>query len=73
MIESPLVQELMAEVVAERAHKDILRFLAGRFGLVPHEIAATVQSIQDEAKLDELVDWASRCPSLDEFRIRLNA
>ncbi len=67
MIESPLIQEL----VAERAHKDILRFLAGRFGPVPHEIAATVQSIQDETKLDELVDWASRCPTLEQFSIPL--
>ena len=68
MIESPLIQEL----VAERAHKAILRFLAARFGSVPLEIAATVESVQDEAKIDDLIDWAARCPSLDEFRTHLS-
>ena len=68
MIESPLIQEL----VAERAHKAILRFLAGRFGSVAPEIAVAVQSTQDEAKLDELADWPARCHSLDEFRTHLN-
>ena len=68
MIESPVLQELLAE----RSHKAILRFLAGRFGTVPPEIATAMQGTQDEAKLDEVIDWAARCPSLDEFRTRLN-
>ena len=69
MIESPLIQEL----VAERAHKDILRVLNARLGSVPPEIATALEGIQDEAKLDELVDWASRSPSLEAFRSRLGA
>ena len=72
MIESPVLQEFVQEAVVERAHKMILRFLAGRFGSVAPEIAVAVQSTQDEANLDELADWAARCPSLDEFRTRLS-
>jgi hypothetical protein len=69
MIESPLIQELMAQ----RMHKAILRFLSGRFGSVPLDIQTTLQSIQDDARLDELVEWAARCPDLDAFRIRLSS
>ena len=68
MIESPLIQEL----VAERAHKDILRVLNARLGSVPPEIATALDGIQDDAKLDDLIDWAARCHSLDEFRTHLN-
>ena len=72
MIESPVLQEFVQEAVAERAHQMILRFLAGRFGSVAPEIAVAVRSTQDEAKLDELADWAARCHNLDEFRTHLN-
>ena len=71
MIESPLIQELRQEVVAERVHKAILRFLAARFGSVPPEIEVAVRAIQDEARLDLLVDWAALCPDLEAFRTRL--
>ena len=69
MIESPVLQELLAET----RHRDILRVLGARFGAVSPEIADSLRSIQDQAKLDDIVDWASRCPSLDAFRTRLGA
>ncbi len=69
MIESPLIQEL----VAERAHKYILLVLTDRFGTVPPEIISALPPIQDEKKLDELVVWASRCPDLEAFRSRLTS
>lgn len=68
MIESPLIQELMAE----RMHRAILRFLTGRFGAPPPEIAVAIQNIQDEQTLDDLVDLAARCPDLNTFRNRLS-
>ena len=68
MIESLLIQEL----VAERMHKDILRVLNARLGPVPPEIDTALEGVQDEAKLDDLIDWAARCHSLDEFRTHLN-
>jgi hypothetical protein len=71
MIESPLIQELMAKSAAERSHKDIVRFLARRFGPVPEDVAAAVRTIYDESKLEELVDEAASCPDLEAFRLRL--
>ncbi len=68
MIESPLIQELLAE----RRHEDILLFLEGRFGPVPGDIKPAVQAIQDELQLRELLLWASRCSDLEAFRSRLN-
>lgn len=67
MIESPLIQEL----VAERTHKDILLVLTARFGLLPQEIVASLQAVQEEKKLEELVDWAARCADMEAFRSRL--
>jgi hypothetical protein len=64
MIESPLIKELQAEFT----HKDILRFLEGRFGPVPEDIRAAVQRIQDESTLDTMILLAARCPDLDAFR-----
>ena len=69
MIESPLIQELMAE----RSHKHILRFLTDRFGPVPQDIRDSLQMIQDEARLDDLVVWADRCPDLEAFCTRVSA
>jgi hypothetical protein len=69
MIESPLIQE----VVSQFRQKDIGQVLAARFGPVPPEISTARQAIMDGAKLDELVDWAARCPDLDSFRARLSS
>jgi hypothetical protein len=75
MIDSPLIQELLAETRAEaRAEtqrKDILRFFSSRFGLVPPEIVTALQRIHEEAKLNDLVEWAAKCPNLEAFRARL--
>jgi len=79
MIDSPLIQEYFAEELAEaraktRAEtqrKDILRILSTRFGLVRPEIVSALQQIHEEAKLDDLVEWAAGCPNLEAFRARL--
>jgi hypothetical protein len=74
-IESPLIQEVVEEVVAQavaqRGHKYTLRFLAARFGSVPPEIEVAVRAIQDESRLDALLDGAALCPDLEAFRQRL--
>jgi hypothetical protein len=67
IIESPLIQELRARW----RQQDILRFLTGRFGNVPPEIVTALQAITEEARLNDLVDWAARCPDLEAFRARL--
>lgn len=68
MIESPLIQELLAE----QGHEHIMIVLAARFGPVPGDIETTIRAIQDPAKLGELFDWVGRCPDLEAFRGRLS-
>jgi predicted transposase YdaD len=67
MIESPLIQELLAE----RMHKAIGKFLEGRFGSIPLDLQARLRAVQAEDKLDDLASFAATCGSLDEFRKRL--
>ena len=58
MIESPLIQEIVAEI----RHKDILRILKFRFQTIPLEIPKLLAKIEDETKLDHLADWCSNVP-----------
>ena len=70
-IQSPLIDEIVTKARCEAARKCILGFLAGRFGAAPEDVAAALQTIEDESRLDELVCWTARCPDLDAFRARL--
>ena len=72
-IKSPLIQELMQEVVAERMHKDIMLVLEERFGGVPQDILTALGAIQEDERLDQLHRWAVRCPDLEAFRTRLSS
>jgi len=67
MIESPLPREF----VARSRQKDLLNNLRARFGEVPAELTAALKAIVEESRLDELVEFAHRCPDLDSFRARL--
>jgi hypothetical protein len=67
MIESPVLQRL----IAETRRKDILAFLAARFGPPAEDLRAALQIIEDETKLDELVESAASCPDLEAFRARI--
>ncbi len=73
MIESPLIQEIVAEAKAEANHTAILTFLRGRFGQVPPEIAQALQSISDVQTLEDLMLFTAQCPNLDAFRARVQA
>jgi hypothetical protein len=67
MIESPLIQELMAT----RMHKAILGLLAKRFGKLPADLEKSLRAIQDEDRLDQLVCWAAECPDVTAFAKQL--
>ena len=67
MIESPLIQELMAS----RMHKAILRVLTDKFGKVPAEVEQNLRAIVDEDRLDQLNSWAAQCPDLAAFAAHL--
>ena len=49
----------------------ILRYLANRFGPMPEDLATALRTVRDEVRLDQLLDVAARCTSLDDFRARL--
>jgi hypothetical protein len=73
MIDTPLLRKLEEQGIQKGLHRAILRFLTGRFGPVPEDLANLLRSITEEEKLDELVDWAGQCPDLDAFRARLQS
>jgi predicted transposase YdaD len=74
MIQSPLYQEIVEEAKREGAdetrRKDILTFLAGRFGPPAEDLEADLRAVEFD-RLDELVEFAARCRSLASFRRRL--
>jgi hypothetical protein len=76
MIESPLIQELVDEAVVEavlsQKQKDILQILKVRFGDVPAEVSAKVETKQALDELDPLFDASATAPSLDAFKERLS-
>jgi hypothetical protein len=71
MLESPVLQELLAELEVESCHKHLLRVLRAQFGAVPEELDAAVKVIQQTHRLEGLLDWAAQCPDLNAFRDRL--
>jgi hypothetical protein len=72
MIESPLVQELVAEGRQQALHRAILDVLEARFGAVPADVSAAVRLKVDEAALHALVKLAASCPDLAAFRAQLS-
>ena len=72
MIESPLIQELLADkartTACETAHRDIVTFLEARFGGIPQDMAGEIESVVDDEQLRRLVRKAASCPDLSAFR-----
>jgi hypothetical protein len=73
MIESPLIQEIVAEAEARARQRDLVGFLEARFGRLPAETVAMIESVWDEAKLAELVTWSAQCECLENFSRKLEA
>jgi len=67
MIESPLIQE----IVAESKQEDILEVLQARFEAVPDNIIERLRAVRSEKKLLALIKLAVRCSNLDAFRKKL--
>lgn len=68
MIESPLLNEMMAKTSAQRMHKAIVAVLETRFRSVPDDVGAAVRTVYDEDKLDELLRAAVSSRNLETFR-----
>ena len=69
MIESPLIQELLAE----RSHEDISTVLNARFGTVPQDVALALQAVHDREQLRDLLNFAVQCPDVEASRTRIRS
>jgi hypothetical protein len=69
MIESPLLQKM----IAENLHEAIHEVLKARFGAVPRDVTRLLREILNEKKLKKLAGVAGKCPDLDAFREALLA
>jgi hypothetical protein len=68
MIESPLLKELMAETTRKTKRAAILKFLVARFGPEARKVRAALGSIDDDKRLENLIDQSGRCPDLESFK-----
>jgi hypothetical protein len=79
MIESPLLQELKAEwtheakieAARETTIRILMKVLVGRFGAKAKALEAEIKAIGDEARLEELAEYAATCRTLGLFRKQL--
>ena len=79
MIESPMLNELVAEGVAKgiatrtanRVRRNILDILVKKFGAVPSDVTAILAAITDDERLDRLNVSAAVAPDLESFRREL--
>jgi hypothetical protein len=73
MIESPLIQEMMAKKAAQTMHNAIVAVLEERFGTVPEDVVAALSLVLDEDYLRRLLKEATRCGDLAAFRAALSS
>ena len=64
MIESPLIQDL----IAERTYHYLVTVLETRFGTIPLELVTALRAVTDEKKLSELFRLATSCSDLAAFQ-----
>jgi hypothetical protein len=73
MIESPVLKEFIAENTRETLRKAISGFLVGRFGPSARRLQRSLELIEDESELDDLVKFAGSCPDVAAFQARIRA
>lgn len=67
MIESPLIQEIVAESKLEERVGAILDVLSERFGAVTPAVTAGLEQVKEKEKLVRLTRQAVACASLQAF------
>ena len=80
MIESPVSRSSWpsgrkkrpAKRRGETQRRVILNVLVARFGPEPQTLGTALDAIDDEVRLDALVESAALCPDLKSFRERLS-
>ena len=73
MIESPLLQEIIAEERLKVRRKAIVTVLTSRFGMPAAEVETDLNSIEDDNRLEELIGLAVSSRSLKAFRKHLSS
>jgi hypothetical protein len=71
MIDSPILREFAEFVDRRRQRKVIETTIEARFGAFPDSARASLEALNDEARLDALFQFAILCPTLDAFLERL--
>ena len=71
MIESPLVQELVAESTQETLIEAVMTVLITRFGSKAEPLENQLKAIGDEARLRELLKQAVACRTVSSFHKQL--
>ena len=72
MIESPILQEIIAEGRVQGRRESLVAFLTTRFGAIGDELESDLKSIEDETRLNELIKLSASCRSLKSFRRNLS-
>jgi hypothetical protein len=73
VIEFPLVQEYGDERDRRRFHSNIARVIQNRFEVLSDDARARLEGVTEQQKLEQLLDLASLCPSMEAFVERLTA
>ncbi len=71
MIESPLLQELIAERTRDTMIEDLMTVLVARFGSKARAVETEIKAIGDEARLKDLIKQAVTARTLSSFRKQL--
>ncbi len=71
IVESPLIQELLAERDLTSAHAILVEFLKNHFDSIPEDLAAQIRTINDYEMLKKLIYEAVSCSDLAAFRRQL--
>jgi hypothetical protein len=71
MIESPVLQELIAERTRETVIKDVIEVLVARFGSKAEALETELKAIDDESRLRQLIKHAATCRTVKSFRKHL--
>jgi hypothetical protein len=72
MIESPLIQEIVKDAIAETFHAAIYDVLRERFAVVPPDLEEDLRAVTDKRRLTDLNRVAATCSDLEAFRKALS-
>ena len=72
MIESPLLDRVLAYKERMGIKKAIMWLLQSRFGPVPEDLAEKIRSVDDEEQLLSLIQVAANCADFEAFATHLS-